>query len=89
MTQDQANKERIELMQETIQTFIYRNVENLLNQIPEHQQKNIYRTVIDAVDHGLLDTMMKQTKGNQSKAAILLNINRATLRTKLKRQDLL
>jgi Fis family transcriptional regulator len=50
---------------------------------------NIYRLVLDEVERPLLELMMRYTHGNQSKAAQCMGINRATLRTKLKRHNLL
>jgi len=50
---------------------------------------NLYREVVDEVERPLLELIMKHTRGNQSKAAQCLGLNRATLRTKLKRHGLL
>ena len=50
---------------------------------------NVYRTVVDEVERPMLSRMMMYCRGNQSHAAICLGINRATLRTKLKRHNLL
>jgi len=50
---------------------------------------NLYREVVDEVERPLLELIMKHTRGNQSKAAMCLGLNRATLRTKLKRHGLL
>lgn len=57
-----------------------------------HQQQapdNIHRRIIDEIESSLFASTMKFTFGNQSKAAQYLGINRATLRTKLKRHDLM
>ena len=51
--------------------------------------ENVYRLIIDDIEATLFATTMKYTFGNQSKAAEYLGINRATLRTKLKRHDLM
>lgn len=50
---------------------------------------NIYRLVMDEVERPMLEVMMRYTHGNQSRAAQCLGINRATLRTKLKRHNML
>ncbi|MCK5725672.1 MAG: Fis family transcriptional regulator [Thiotrichaceae bacterium] len=50
---------------------------------------DIYRRIIEEIEQTLFTSTMKYTFGNQSKAALYLGINRATLRTKLKRHDLL
>ena len=53
------------------------------------QPANIYRQMLDMVEKPLLEEAMKTTLNNQSKTAAILGINRATLRTKLKRHNLL
>lgn len=37
------------------------------------------------MEHPLLDAVMQATRGNQTRAAVLLGINRGTLRKKLKK----
>ena len=41
------------------------------------------------VEAPLLESVLAHTKGNQSRAAAMLGINRATLRKKLKRYNLI
>jgi len=45
---------------------------------------NLYEMVLAEVEAPLLEAVMRYTKGNQSKAAILLGLSRGTLRKKLK-----
>lgn len=45
---------------------------------------NLYKLVIQEVECPLLETVMDQARGNQTKAAEMLGINRSTLRKKLK-----
>jgi Fis family transcriptional regulator len=49
----------------------------------------IYRMIVDAVEAPVLKELMKMHMGNQSAVAKTLGINRATLRTKLKRHGLI
>lgn len=53
------------------------------------EPSNVYDTFLRQMERPLLETMMRFTNGNQSKAAQYMGINRATLRTKLKRYGLL
>lgn len=57
-----------------------------INKYPPPQ--NLYEIVLSDSEAGLLDAMMHFTRGNQSKAARLLKMNRATIKRKLKRHDL-
>ena len=45
--------------------------------------QNVYDMVLHCVEKPLLETVMKHAKGNQSKAADILGLNRNTLRKKL------
>ncbi len=49
----------------------------------------IYHTVLDEAKRGMLRRVMQATRNNQSQAAVLMGINRATLRTLLKRFGML
>lgn len=52
----------------------------LKGQVPN----NLYEMVLAEVEMPLMEAVMDYTKGNQSRAAILLGISRGTLRKKLK-----
>ena len=60
-----------------------------LEQLSGSEPTNIYRLVLDEVERPMLELMMTQAGYNQQKAAKYLGINRATLRTKLKRHGLI
>ncbi|NNC23905.1 DNA-binding transcriptional regulator Fis [Salinisphaera sp. USBA-960] len=49
---------------------------------------NLYEMVLAEVEKPLLERVLDQTGGNQSRAAEMLGINRATLRKKLRRHAL-
>lgn len=50
---------------------------------------DLYQLVLQEVEAPLLTAVMKYTRNNQCKAAEMLNLNRGTLRKKLKQYDLL
>ena len=54
-----------------------------------HQPTDMYKLVLGEVEPSLFKTVMDYTDGNQSVAADILGINRATLRKKLKHYYLL
>ena len=45
----------------------------------------VYKTVIEAIEKPLLESILKRTEGNQLKAARILGINRNTIRAKIKK----
>ena len=53
-----------------------------------HKPAEIYRMVLGEVEPPLLRAVMEYTEGNQTVAAEMLGLNRATLRKKLKQYDL-
>lgn len=54
-----------------------------------HAPGDLYGLVIGEVEAPLFKTVMEHTHGNQSRAAEILGLNRATLRKKLKHYCLL
>ena len=65
------------------------NKSHLINEIFEksrdadNEYKNIYDTALRIVEKPLFEAVLKQTRGNQIRAAELLGLNRNTLRKKL------
>ena len=55
-----------------------------LNQLSGHEPYGLYKMFIEEVERPLLEQVMQYCKGNQTKAAKYLGINRGTLRKKLK-----
>lgn len=82
-TSQPSNKEQLAYLIKELTT-------QYLEQYHQHQvPDNIHRRIIDEIEESLFASTMKFTFGNQSKAAQYLGINRATLRTKLKRHNLM
>ena len=54
-----------------------------------HKPGELYELVLGEVETPLFETVMDYAQGNQSRAAEILGINRATLRKKLKHYYLL
>ena len=68
---------------------VRRTLQEYLDNLGDQDASNVYRLVLDEVERPMMEVMMRYTHGNQSKAAQCMGINRATLRTKLKRHNLL
>ena len=67
------------LLRECITTTL----ENYFRDMDGHTPRDLYEMVLTEVERPLLETVMKHTRSNQSKAAEILGINRSTLRKKL------
>lgn len=60
-------------------------VKNYLSQLDGQDVDDLYELVLSEVEHPMLDMIMQYTRGNQTRAANMLGINRGTLRKKLKK----
>lgn len=67
-------------VQAALQDYFY----NLEGQAPS----SLYKLVLQEVEAPLLEAVMNHTRGNQTRAAEMLGINRSTLRKKLKQYGL-
>jgi Fis family transcriptional regulator len=63
-------------------------VENYFRHLDGHDVSELFDLVMAEVEAPLLESVLAHTNGNQSRAAAILGINRATLRKKLKRYNL-
>ncbi len=61
------------------------SLERYLSQLQGHDVADLYELVLKEVEVPLLEAILRHTRGNQSKAAKALGINRGTLRKKLKK----
>lgn len=55
----------------------------------DHLPNDVYDMVINQVEQAMLESVMTHVRGNQTRAAATLGINRSTLRKKLKMYSLL
>jgi Fis family transcriptional regulator, factor for inversion stimulation protein len=68
---------------------VRQSLENYLSQLKGELPSNLYELILAEVEAPLMDAVMEYTKGNQSRAAIVLGLSRGTLRKKLKMYGLL
>jgi DNA-binding NtrC family response regulator len=69
----------------SIGKFVEEKLKGFMQHIKRFDKFNLYDMVIPEVERSLILMILKETKGNQIKAAKLLGINRNTLRTKIKK----
>ncbi len=53
-----------------------------------HDPSDLYELVLGEIEQPLLKTLMEYTRGNQSRAATILGLNRSTLRKKLRQHKI-
>ncbi len=75
-----AGKRKINTL---INNVISESLENYFEQLGETEPSDLYKLVINQAEKPLLISVMRYTSGNQSKAAAILGLSRATLRKKL------
>ena len=68
----------------SIEEFLEDKLKRYLKEMTKLETCNLYETVVSEVEKALIKIVLKETGGNQLKAAKTLGINRNTLRTKIK-----
>ncbi len=68
----------------TIKTML----KDYFNDLDGFPPADLYQMVLQEIEQPLLESVLHYTRGNQSKAAIVLGLNRGTLRKKLKQYDI-
>ena len=73
---------------EPLRECVKEALEHYFDQMSDHDVSGLYQMVMSETEQPLLETVMTQTRGNQSRAAQILGISRSTLRKKLAQYDL-
>ena len=68
----------------TLRESVELAMKNYFSQLEEQQPVELYNLVLAEVEAPLMESVMKFTRGNQTKASEMLGLNRGTLRKKLK-----
>ncbi len=72
-----------------LRDFTAEAVNHYFRDLNGHKAGDLYGLVLGEVEAPLFDAVMEHTHGNQTQAAEILGINRATLRKKLRQYELL
>jgi len=72
------------LAQKPLRDSVKQSVAKYLKELNNNDIDNLYELVLAELEAPLLEEVMKYTRGNQTRASILMGINRGTLRKKLK-----
>ena len=81
--------ERKEILMEALNScsvydFLEEKLKRYLKKLAKLERSNLYDAVISEVEKSLISIILKETEGNQLRAAKVLGINRNTLRSKIK-----
>ena len=71
-----------------LRTQVQAALKDYFQRLEGHVPCNLYKLVLREVEPPLLETVMEYTRGNQTRAAEILGINRSTLRKKLKQYEI-
>jgi Fis family transcriptional regulator len=74
---------------QSIRNSVATALENYFSQLDGQDVFDVYEMVLAEVEAPLFEAVMKYTRKNQTKASIMLGLNRGTLRKKLKQYDML
>ena len=84
VSDEQSNAEEISQLSQAVKHSIRR----YLYELDGTQPNNMYELVLRQIEQPLFEAILEHTKGNQSRAAELLGLNRGTLRKKLRSYNL-
>lgn len=74
---------------QTLRDSVAIALNNYFAHLEGQEVTDVYNMVLSEVEAPLLEEVMKYTRSNQTKASVLLGLNRGTLRKKLKQYGLL
>ncbi len=74
----------INTQQNTLRESVETAMKNYFSQLEDEKPTDIYNLVLAEVEAPLMESVMAYTQGNQTKASLVLGLNRGTLRKKLK-----
>ena len=73
------------IVQKPLRDVVKTSIKSYLSKLDGEDVSEVYELVLAEVEQPLLDMIMQHTRGNQTRAANMLGINRGTLRKKLKK----
>lgn len=74
---------------ESLSSHVERAVRQYFKTLEDVEPSNLYDIMLTQLEKPLLSVVLEQTRGNQSKTAEILGLNRGTLRKKLKIYNLM
>jgi Fis family transcriptional regulator, factor for inversion stimulation protein len=73
---------------ECLSGSVRRALENYFADLDGHDASNLYDLFLEQVEKPMFEVVMRITRGNITRAAEILGLNRGTLRNRLRKYDL-
>ncbi len=73
---------------ENLCDHIHNSLESYFRDLDGHQANGLYNLMISQIEKPMFEIVMHKTRGNITRAADVLGINRGTLRNRLKKYNL-
>lgn len=86
--QPKHKPERADVRENELSTTVRKVMRQYFKDLDGEKPSGIYDMVVNAVERPMLEVVMNQAQGNQTRAAELLGLNRNTLRKKLQHHGL-
>ena len=74
---------------QTLRDHVEKALRNYFAHLDGQPVTDVYQMVLSEIEAPLLETVMEYTRNNQTRASVLLGLNRGTLRKKLKQYGLI
>lgn len=71
----------------SIQRCVHNELRRYFDMLDGEEPSHLYRMVIRQAENALLESVMRECRGNQTRAALWLGISRGNLRNKLSNMD--
>jgi Factor for inversion stimulation Fis, transcriptional activator len=71
-----------------LSNHVRRAMENYFADLDGHDTANLYELFMAQVERPIFEVVLEQTHGNLGQASKILGLNRATLRSRMKKYDL-
>ncbi len=68
--------------------YVSNSLDSFFKALNGHAPKDLYGMILEQVEPPLLKATLKYCEGNQSRAASILGLNRATLRKKIRQHKI-
>ena len=89
VAEDSAANDENQPKASALREAVTASVRDYLAQLDGQHTTDVYQLVLAEIEAPLLEEIMAYTRNNQTKASIMLGLNRGTLRKKLKQYNLI